>query len=105
MNLLTELSSVLTEADDLIALTDIADEKEILNHDYSNIMDQAEDYLYIRKWEASSVKFRKIKGGKTAARWNTQRGNGAEKSSLCTKSEETRKSKRSTWIKTQNRAR
>ena len=60
MNLLTELSSVLTEADDLIALTDIADEKEILNHDYSNIMDQAEDYLYIRKWEASSVKFRKI---------------------------------------------
>ena len=49
MTELTELSSVLTEADDLIALTDIADEKKILNHDYSNIMDQAEDYLYIRK--------------------------------------------------------
>ena len=53
--MLTELSSVFTEADNTIVQTGIADEKKKNKRWMQVIMDQAEEYLKSRRGEASSI--------------------------------------------------
>lgn len=53
MHLLTELSSVFTEADDTIAK--IGKKGKKINDECSNIVDDVEGYLYRTSGEASSI--------------------------------------------------
>lgn len=53
--MLTELSSVFTEADNTIVQTGIADEKKKTNDEYTNIIGQAEGYIHSKRGETLSI--------------------------------------------------
>ena len=55
MILLTELSVLYEQAKNLDGQNCLVDEMEKIDTEYSNIMDQAKEYLYNRKDESSSI--------------------------------------------------